>query len=323
MVVRMRLIAIFLLVSLLLSGVGLGQTFAQSLGGKYFVETGHWVTGEFWAFYSSTPNALQLYGYPLTEVFIDEAKGNSVQYFQKARFELYPDLPIGQRVKLADLGYFLRDTGQPVMMDETSPACRTAPNTNFKICYAFRDFYDANGGFAQFGNALSNLMRMDDGLMVQYFDKARFEWRPERSSGSYVVLTDLGYQYFYVHGEDPSLLIPVDSGEGIVEGILNLQVRAYAKSAVTKASGEQTIYIVVQDQRLMPVKGAEIVLYTRMPSGEIKEIPVSLKTNEQGISQEKFTFDSTTVGIAEVVVVVRQKELGLQARTITSFRIWW
>jgi hypothetical protein len=60
-----------------------------------------------------------------------------------------------------------------------------------------------------------------------------------------------------------------------------------------------------------------------MPSGEIKEIQVDLKTNAQGITQQDFSFNSTSVGIAEVVVVVRQKELGLQAKTITSFRIWW
>jgi len=302
--------------------LGLDRTFAQTQGGKYFVETGHWVTGEFWAFYSSTPNNLQLYGYPLTEVFIDETNGKSVQYFQKARFELDLDQPIGQRVKLAPLGDYLRETGQPLLIDATSPVCRTAPNTDFQICYAFRDFYDANGGLAQFGEPMSNLMRMDDGLMVQYFQNARFEWRPG-TSGSYVVLSDLGYQYFDVHSEDPSLLIPVYSGGGIVEGILSLQVRAYVKTAVTKAGGEQTVYIVVQDQRLMPVEGAEAVLYTRMPSGEIDEIPVNLKTNAQGITQQEFSFSSASVGIAEVVVVIRQKELGLQSRTITSFRIWW
>jgi hypothetical protein len=323
MVVRIRLVAIVLLVSLLLGGLGLEQTFAQAGGGKYFVETGHWVIGEFWAFYSSTPNALQLYGYPLTEVFIDETKGNSVQYFQKARFELDLSQPIGQRVRLAPLGVYLYEAGQPLLIEEGSPACRKAPNTNFQICYAFLEFYDSNGGLAQFGEPISNLEMMGDGLRVQYFQKARFEWRPKRSSAPYIVLADLGYQYFYVHGEDPSLLIPVDGGGGIVEGILSLQVRAYVKNAVTKASGEQTVYIVVQDQRLMPVEGAEVMLYTRMPSGEIKEKVVTLKTNEKGITQQEISFVSDSVGIAEVVVVVRQKELGLQARTITSFRIWW
>jgi hypothetical protein len=323
MVVRIRQIVIVLLVSLPLIGLGLDQTFAQTPGEEYFVETGHRVTGEFWAFYSSTPNALQLYGYPLTEAFIDQTKGLLVQYFQKARFELDPNLPIGQRVFLTPLGDFLKGSGQSVMIDEAPPLCRAWPGTNFRICYAFLDFYDANGGFSQFGEPLTNLMRMDDGLIVQYFQNARFEWRPERPSGPYVILTDLGYQYFYVHGEDPSLLIPVESGGGIVEGIRSLQVRAYVKNAVTEASGEQTIYLIVQDQRLMPVEGAEIVLYTRMPSGEIKEIRVSQKTNGEGITQQKFSFDSTSVGIAEVVVVVRQKELGLQAKTITSFRIWW
>jgi hypothetical protein len=323
MVVRIRLGSIFLMLSLLLGGLGLDQTFAQTQGGKYFEETGHWVTGEFWAFYSSTPNSLQLYGYPITEVFIDETKGNKVQYFQKARFELHLDQPYGQRVKLAELGDFSIASGQPLLIEEDSPACRKVSNSAYRICYAFRDFYDANGGLAQFGEPISNIQLMDDGRMVQYFQNARFEWQPGRPEGSYIVLTDLGYQYFYVHGENPSLLLPVDSGGGIVEGILSLKVRAYAKTAVAKTSGKQTIYIVVQDQRLMPVEGAEVVLYTRMPSGEIKEIQVDLKTNAQGITQQDFSFNSTSVGIAEVVVVVRQKELGLQAKTITSFRIWW
>src|SRR5690349_12616138 len=76
---------------------------AQTTDSRYFSETGHNVSGDFLVFYESNPNAIFLYGYPITEQFTSR-DGKTVQYFQRARFELHAELPAGQRVLLTTLG---------------------------------------------------------------------------------------------------------------------------------------------------------------------------------------------------------------------------
>jgi hypothetical protein len=75
----------------------------QDQSSKYFSETGHNVKGEFLKFYNLNPNAVFLYGYPITEEYVNE-DGKTVQYFQRARFEYRADLPKEQRVQQTQLG---------------------------------------------------------------------------------------------------------------------------------------------------------------------------------------------------------------------------
>jgi len=324
MAVKARLASIILIL-LLLGGLFLRETLAQSQG-DYFEETGHWVRGEFWALYNSTPNYLQLYGFPITEEFQDAMTGVQFQYFQKARFELHP----GQRVRRTPLGEsFLNENEarRPLPIPENSPACRTFPQTGFQVCYAFLEFFDANGGEDQFGQPISNIELLDDDRRVQYFQEARFEWQPGRPPGQRVVLTDLGYQYFFIRGEDPVLLLPVPriEGENIAENALNLQARAYPGQAVTKAGEYQTVYVIVQDQRLMFIEGAQVTLRIHMPSGETYEHLVERPTDAKGITYSSFFVESQSIGIAEVEVLVKygNGKRDLDAQTVTSFRIWW
>ncbi len=50
-----------------------------------------------------TRGGLGVYGYPITEQFVGR-EGRLVQYFQRARFELHPELTAGLRVQLTPLG---------------------------------------------------------------------------------------------------------------------------------------------------------------------------------------------------------------------------
>ena len=54
---------------------------AQQTVGHYFSETGHNVTGEFWAFYQSVPDAAVIFGMPITEQF---PSGDGSGFFKKA-----------------------------------------------------------------------------------------------------------------------------------------------------------------------------------------------------------------------------------------------
>jgi hypothetical protein len=134
-------------------------------------------------------------------------------------------------------------------------------------------------------------------------------------------MADLGTQYFYARAEDPARLRP-DPGDDIIKGVLTLQASAYPSRAVTGRTGTQTIYVIVQDQRLLPIAGAQVSVVAHLPSG--KEILCPTRpapTNAQGITHCTFRFTNDKVGSAEIVVNVSRENL--TAQTVTSFRIWW
>jgi len=209
--------------------------------------------------------------------------------------------------------------GPPVSLAVNPGACRTYAPNGFRVCYSFLDFYNSNGGRVQFGDPISNA-EWHNGRTVQYFQNARFEWHPELDKGQRVVLSHLGSQYFARQAEDPTLLLPNPGGD-IINSIRSLKVRAYPTEAVMGKTGLQTVYIMVQDQRLLPVANAQVTLLLRMPDNQEKSWMVPAWTNEAGITQFTFPFNTDEVGVATIQVVALRGDL--EAGTTTSFRIWW
>ena len=314
---RQSLLAVILLVCV---GLLARLALAQTEGGRYFAETGHWVTGDFLQVYDSAPDALLVYGYPITDAFAN-SNGLTIQYFQRARFELHPENPVELRVVLSPLGeyvYQVDGPGEVVPVSSNLTACRNIPEDGFPVCYAFLEFFDAYGGIAQFGYPISELEIHND-LMVQYFQRARFEWHPELPSGQRVVLTDLGSRYFSLY-ENPARLLPSLESENIPNTVLSLQARAFVGRAVMPASGTQIVYIVVQDQNLRPVENVQVTVVVRLPTGEEARYVTTL-TNDHGVTSLPFTFRGQPNGIAEIFIFVTSDEM--EDRTRTSFRVWW
>jgi hypothetical protein len=316
--VSKRHFASILLLLVLISSLSWQRSSAQIGGEEYFEDTGHHISGEFLTKFHSVSNPLQLYGYPITEAYLDPTSHVLIQYFQKARFEFFTLAPASQRVQFTPLGQYLYQPDVPAPMTGNAPACRTF-DKGFSVCYSLLEFYIANGGEAQFGPPISNT-EFQNNIIVQYFRNARFEWHPELPPGKRVVLANLGKEYFFVMHEDPGRLRP-EPGGNINNGTLNLRVHAYPTKAVTSRNGTQTIYIIVQDQRLLPVKDAQVTLTLRMPAGvEIRHIVPNL-TDVKGVTQYTFSFNSNVVGIVQVTVIAISNNLG--AKTATSFRVWW
>jgi hypothetical protein len=313
-----KYLLISLCVIVLLSSATWQSSLAQG-GEEYFEETGHVVTGEFLAAYRSIPNPVQLYGYPITDAFQDTTRNLLVQYFQKTRFELNPAGPVGNRVKISPLGEYLYTPGPEISSVVNPGACRTYPPDGYRVCLAFLDFYDRHGGQKQFGPPISNA-ELHNGRTVQYFQNARFEYSPELPVGQRIVLAHLGSQYFSRHGEDASLLLP-DQGDNIIPSIRSLRARAFPEQAVTGKTGSQTVYITVQDQRLLPVANAQVALILEMPDNKEDHFMVPALTNAAGITQFSFPFSAENVGMAMIKVVVLRGDL--EADTTTSFRLWW
>lgn len=317
----MRKVGISVCLALMLLTVwGYRQVSLAQTDSDYVEETGHRISGEFWAFYSSVEEPLLLYGYPLTEAFPDPKTGRLIQYFEKARFELHPEQPLGRRVQLTPIGFELYAPGSPEAHRTETGACRMFPGLPFRVCYTFLEFFEAHGGEARFGLPISNI-ELHNGKLVQYFELARFEWRPGLDGRSTVVLTNLGLQYFYHVKEDIRRLAPDDDDLTADVSLLRLRARAYPQAAVTRRSGDQRIYILVQDQRLMAVENADITILIHLPDGETLRIIAPEPTDQNGITTAPFRFDSGRVGMARVEIIARRNQVEVRAET--SFRIWY
>lgn len=320
-----RLFLLLLPVVILLSGLRPAAAQSGDVTGqrRYYPQSGHWVGGDFLQTYLSVPDPAARFGYPITEAYQEQHLGRIVQYFERARFELAPQAPPELRVVVSLLGEIMYTPGPGISISGSPGACREFTETGRRVCYAFLEFFDANGGAAQFGYPLSNF-ELHDERIVQYFQKARFEWHPELPPGRKVTLTKLGSRYFDFIGEDPALLLAAPwavPGSDLPQPVLSLQMRAFPTAAVLPQSARQTIHIIVQDQNLLPVSQAQITLIFRLPSGKDGRLILPELTNENGLARYSFDFAGEPVGSAEVRVEAFYA--GLRQQTVTSFRIWW
>lgn len=311
---------IFLLCTALLLGGGI-PVGAQQTSGRFFPATGHNVVGEFWTFYQSVADAAAVFGLPITEQFTSaDGSGLTVQYFERARFELHTGQPVGQRVQLTALGSRLYQPGAPSLNLDTPGSCRVI--NGFGVCYDFLTFFAEHGGTARFGNPLSAFEFQPDGRILQYFERARFEWYPELPAGQNVRLADLGRLYFNLQ-EDPGWLHaspPADNIPVRVSVPVSLHARVFVARAVTGPAGEQRVFVVVQDQALGPVAGASGSVTIRLPSGE--ELTYLVTTDASGLAViPSIPFSGQPPGRLAILNVEIAFQ-GLRARATTSFRIW-
>ncbi|MFZ6031549.1 MAG: hypothetical protein ACOYYS_27890 [Chloroflexota bacterium] len=289
---------------------------------RYFPETGHWVTDAFLTMYNGIPNPEALYGLPITDAFRVEAVAGSpevwMQYFERARFEYRPDNPVGLQVTLSNIGVYLYDHRTPGEIVTAQPgvaACQFFSQTGYQVCYAFLDFYNQNGGVAQFGYPISEV-ETQDGRMTQYFQRARFEWHPHRPTGQRVVLTDIGKAYVEMV-EDPYLLQPVDGGTANV--LLGIKVQAFVDTAVVGRGEEQTLSVIVRDQNYQPIENAQVTFSLDLPDGEVRFL--MQPTDENGVTKLDFVAPGTSANIVPIIVTVNYEKF--EQQTVASYRVWW
>lgn len=292
----------------------------------YFPQTGFKVEGEFLEKYQSAVDPLLVYGYPITNAFrapdSSPAAGLTIQYFQKARFELHPEKAPGERIVVSPLGVYLYDLEQldsKPISTASHPACRYFAATQHQTCFAFLKFFEANGGVEQFGNPISEIINLN-GQLIQYFEKARFEWHPERPSGKRVALTNLGQIYYNFY--EKVIPVPTPSpGDAIVNDVLDLKVRSFVKSAVVPTDAAQTIFVIVTDQKNRPVNGAQVTL-TLIPASRQPRYLAMPVTNDKGVTSIAVPLKDLPIGVVEIKVSVNYGST-LQKETVTSFRIWY
>lgn len=203
---RLVLTSLLIMFPVLLTSLRAGVAEARAVAqvpGYTFPETGKTVTGRFLQYWQEHGGVAQQ-GFPISDVLGEKSsidgKVYTVQYFERAVFELHPENAAPNDVLLSLLGAFRYagkyDSGAPAQ--QANPAnARAFPETGKTIGGAFRAYWEAHGGLAQQGLPLSDEMQEASDLdgktyTVQYFERALFEFHPENPQGSQVLLAQLG-----------------------------------------------------------------------------------------------------------------------------------
>ena len=83
------------------------------------------------------------------------------------------------------------------------PGADYFPQTGHNLDGRFRDYWEANGGLAQFGYPLTDEVTetLEDGKQyrVQWFERARFEYHPDSAAPYMVLLGRLGAELQEMH----------------------------------------------------------------------------------------------------------------------------
>ncbi len=314
---KLRWASVFLILALLIALVPQAVK-AQASDSVFVSETGHWIWGDFLRTYNSVSDPLLYFGYPITDDFTDPQTNQRVQYFQRARFDLV-DTPEGPKVQIAPLGQLLHEDGAELAdIPREGPTCRNF-NTGFTVCYAFLQFYDSYDGATWFGQPISEV-EVADGHYVQYFENIRMEWWPDKPSGQRVAISDLGRIYFDKEVRNPELLKSSQTAS-IAGTLINPVVNVFALNSLIGAGEAQTIFVIVQNQNLLPVADAQVGVTLYYPDGS-KQFYRLAETNEFGISQ--FSFQVDQLEVRTVVNAVAEINIrGESASGKTWFRIWW
>jgi hypothetical protein len=185
-----RLCAALLLVALMLGGLPAAPATAQS-DLRYFPETGHYLRGAFRQFWERNGD-LGRFGYPITEEYF-RSDGRIVQWFQRARFELASANPV-----VVELGQLGRDATADKIFPQVPPfqttnQARYFPETGHSLKGLFRQAWETRGGLQFFGYPISEEVSENingQWLVVQYFERARFELKLYPSRVEFGLLGD-------------------------------------------------------------------------------------------------------------------------------------
>ncbi len=162
----------------------------------YFPEVGHTLKGPFLKFWNEN-GGLAIFGYPISEEFqdINPADGQTyaVQYFERNRFEYHPEFSGSSNDVLMGLLGVEVTKGRifpPEAPVQITPTQVYFNETQHSLKGAFLKYWNDHGGLAIFGYPISGEL-VEDGYLVQYFERNRFEYHLEYAGTPNEVLLGL------------------------------------------------------------------------------------------------------------------------------------
>jgi hypothetical protein len=102
---------------------------------RYIDETGHIIQYGFKEIWE-TRGDVRIFGYPISEEILEpfeDGQWRTVQYFERARFEYWPDFPPGERVLLTNLGRWLAPSDSAVSDGGGDTSASVPPGRNARV----------------------------------------------------------------------------------------------------------------------------------------------------------------------------------------------
>jgi len=198
-----RRFALFLLAATLtLGAVAFVPSGQQAAAGERYCPPGVTYCAEnaFLDFWKTNGN-LEILGLPVSQPFVDD-RGLIVQFYERAILEWHPENEAKYQVLLTLLGSnLLGDRTERNAVANPCPVgaadCTVVAPTNHSLRGVFLKYWQSNGGLPVFGYPLTEEfteINAADGkeYTVQYFERNRFEFHPEKETRYQVLLGLLG-----------------------------------------------------------------------------------------------------------------------------------
>lgn len=158
----------------------------------YFPETGQYLRGDlldFWWMHGG----VEVFGYPVTGEL--EHEDQTVQYFERSVLEIHPENDPEWQILVRRLGdeaagpEFMRNGAFAALSDARSDT--TPHEMGILPGQSFADYWEQFGGVRIFGNPISQEFELN-GVSYQYFERAVFEYHPDRPEGWQILQLRLG-----------------------------------------------------------------------------------------------------------------------------------
>ncbi|HEU5090921.1 MAG TPA: META domain-containing protein, partial [Roseiflexaceae bacterium] len=182
---------------------------------RCFTETNQCISGRIREYWEQN-GGLPVFGYPISPQLTEE--GVTVQYFERQRFELHPEIAAPYDVLLGRLGAEILASNGITWQDlpaasDPLEGCRYFAETRHNVCdqeqgRGFLTAWRSNGlrldnrravsdaeSLALFGFPISDVYDATvDGkpVKIQWFERARFEWHPDNPAAYRVLFGRLG-----------------------------------------------------------------------------------------------------------------------------------
>ncbi|HUP27359.1 MAG TPA: plastocyanin/azurin family copper-binding protein [Chloroflexia bacterium] len=196
-----------------------------------YPETGNSMRGEYLEYWQKN-GGLPQQGFPISEEMQEKSdtdgKFYTIQYMERSVFEMHPENKAPYEVLLSLLGNFeykkKYPNGAPGQQPNTSKGSIQFKETGKRLGGRFLEYWQKNGGLAQQGFPISDEFQEKSDLngktyLVQYFERAVFEYHPENKAPYDVLLSQLGrFRYDKLYkaklGGSPSGIHPIGISSG-------------------------------------------------------------------------------------------------------------
>ncbi|MGA7733076.1 MAG: SBBP repeat-containing protein [Chloroflexia bacterium] len=268
---------------------------------RTFPQTNKTVRGIFLDYWDKNGGLAQQ-GYPISDLFGEVSTLNgqpyTVQYFERAVFEYHPENQPPYNILLSQLGTFQYQkrypAGAPGQQPNNSVGSRLVPQTGKRLGGRFLDYWEKHGGLAQQGYPISDEFLEVSQLngkqyLVQYFERAVFEYHPENQPPYDVLLSLLGtfeYQVRYQGGgqsQPPPQAQPTATPQpttvaGSCDNIPTSQNMTITPTNCARAGNQFTF----QGRGFDP--GEMVGVYATRPNGSVDGAPFQVQADSQGVT---------------------------------------